>query len=85
MSGLPAAQRDQLQGYGILPGRTLRVIQHTPVTVVQIEHSELAIEPVMAGAVLVELEQAPGRPRSQLDRAVQRDQLGQLDRPDRPV
>jgi Fe2+ transport system protein FeoA len=54
VSALPAAQREQLQGYGILPGCVLRVTQRTPVTVVQIEHTELAIETEVARAVCVE-------------------------------
>ena len=53
VSALPAAQRAQLQGYGILPGRVLQVTQRTPVTVVQIEHTELAIEAEIAHAVRV--------------------------------
>jgi Fe2+ transport system protein FeoA len=54
VSGLPAAQREQLHGYGILPGCVLRVTQRTPVTVVRIEHTELAIENDIARAVGVE-------------------------------
>ena len=54
VSKLPAAQREQLHGYGLLPGCMLRVIQRTPVTVVQIEHTELAIELDVARAVRVD-------------------------------
>lgn len=54
MGRLPAAQREQLRGYGVLPGCTLRVAQQTPATVVQIEHTELAIEPEIARAIRVE-------------------------------
>jgi Fe2+ transport system protein FeoA len=54
VSALPAVQREQLQGYGILPGRVLRVTQRTPVTVVQIEHTELALETEIARAVRVD-------------------------------
>ena len=54
MSGLSAAQREQLHGYGLLPGCVLRVTQRTPVTVVQIEHTELAIETEVARAVRVD-------------------------------
>jgi Fe2+ transport system protein FeoA len=49
-----AAQRDQLHGYGILPGCVLRILQRLPVTVVQLEHAELAIETEIAQAILVE-------------------------------
>ncbi len=51
MEALPVAQRDQLHGYGILPGCVLRVVQRTPVTVVQIEHTELALETAIAQAM----------------------------------
>ena len=54
VSGLPTAQRAQLHGYGIVPGRVLRVMQRTPVTVVQIEQIELAIETEIARAVRVD-------------------------------
>jgi Fe2+ transport system protein FeoA len=54
VSGLPAAQRAQLHGYGILPGCVLRVMQRTPATVVQIEHTELAIETACARAIWVD-------------------------------
>jgi Fe2+ transport system protein FeoA len=54
MDALPVAYRDQLRGYGILPGCVLRIIQCSPVTVVQIEHTELAIEWTIAQAVRVE-------------------------------
>ena len=54
VSALPAGQREQLHGYGILPGRILRVIQHTPVTVVQIEQTELAIETDVAAAIRID-------------------------------
>ena len=54
VSALPVAQREQLHGYGLLPGRVLRVMQRTPVTVVQIDHIELAIELEVAQAVQVD-------------------------------
>ena len=54
LAGLPAAQREQLHGYGIAPGRALRIVQRKPVTVVQIEHAELAIETEVAQAVWVD-------------------------------
>jgi Fe2+ transport system protein FeoA len=54
VSALPAAQREQLQGYGIHPGTVMHVMQRTPVTVVQIEHTELAIETEIARAISVD-------------------------------
>jgi Fe2+ transport system protein FeoA len=54
VSALPAGQREQLHGYGILPGCTLRAIQHAPVTIVLIEQTELAIETDIARAIRIE-------------------------------
>jgi Fe2+ transport system protein FeoA len=54
VSALAAPQREQLQGYGILSGSVMRVLQRTPVTVVQIEHTELAIETELARAIWVD-------------------------------
>jgi Fe2+ transport system protein FeoA len=54
MEALPLIQREQLHGYGILPGCVLRVVQRTPVTVVQIEHTELALETAIARAMRVD-------------------------------
>lgn len=51
--GLSPERRAQLQAYGLAPGYCLRVLQHHPVTVVQIEHTELALEPGLAEQVCV--------------------------------
>jgi hypothetical protein len=53
LSALTTAQREQLHGYGLVPEGVLRVMQQVPVTVVQIEHTELAIETEVARAVRV--------------------------------
>ena len=45
---LPAGQQAHLQAYGLVPGHWVRVIQQSPVTVVQIEHTELALEAGLA-------------------------------------
>lgn len=42
-----------LQAYGLVPGYWVRVIQHSPVVVVQIDHTELALELDLAGSVNV--------------------------------
>jgi Fe2+ transport system protein FeoA len=47
--------RAHLQAYGVIPGYEVRVVQHKPVTVVQIEHTELALEAGVAGQVWLEL------------------------------
>jgi len=51
--GLAGEQLTQLQSYGLAPGRAVRVLQQTPVTVLQIEQFELALEREMAALVEV--------------------------------
>ena len=51
--GLAPDRQTQLQSYGLAPGRTVQVLQHSPVTVLQIEHFELALEREMAAFVEV--------------------------------
>lgn len=51
---LSAAQLTHLQAYGLLPGHQVRVLQHAPVTVVQIEQTELAFEAELACQIWVE-------------------------------
>jgi Fe2+ transport system protein FeoA len=46
---------ERLRAYGLAPGATIEVIQQRPVTVVRIEHTELAVEAQIAGALLVEM------------------------------
>jgi Fe2+ transport system protein FeoA len=51
---IAAQQREYLQAFGVVAGRTVRVLQQSPVTVVRIEHLELAIESELAARVTVE-------------------------------
>jgi len=46
-------QQQHLQAYGLLPGRRIRVLAQHPVTIVQIEQTELAFEGALAACVLV--------------------------------
>jgi Fe2+ transport system protein FeoA len=46
-----------LFAYGLLPGRSVQVLQHRPVTVVRIEHFELAMERELAAEIKVEKEE----------------------------
>jgi Fe2+ transport system protein FeoA len=46
-------QKDSLQAYGLTPGRQVLVLQQRPVTVVQIEYTELAFERELARQILV--------------------------------
>ena len=47
------ARKSQLQAYGLVPGYWVEVLQHSPVTVVKIEHSEVAMENELARQVIV--------------------------------
>lgn len=51
--GLSAERNAHLQAYGVVPGYWVRVVQHSPVTVIQVEHIELALERGLARKVLV--------------------------------
>jgi Fe2+ transport system protein FeoA len=44
-----------LQAYGILPGRTLKILAQHPLTIVLVEQTELALEDSVAAQVFVEL------------------------------
>jgi hypothetical protein len=44
----------QLQAYGLQAGYWVRVLQHSPVVVLQIDHLELAMEKELAAQVMVE-------------------------------
>ncbi len=50
---LPPDFQHYLQAYGLMPGRTVRVLAQRPVTIVQVEHTELAFEPQIARCILV--------------------------------
>lgn len=46
-----AELRERLLAYGLIPGQTLRVLAQKPLTVVQVEHTELALERELADCV----------------------------------
>ena len=50
--GISAVQLEQLMSYGLVEGRTIEVLAQRPVTVVQVEHTELALEAGVAQAIL---------------------------------
>ncbi len=50
---LPEAQQRYLQAYGLLPGRSLTVLAQHPVTIIQVEQTELAFEWQISRAILV--------------------------------
>lgn len=47
-------RKAQLQAYGVIPGNTLWVRQHKPVTVIQVDHTELAFESELANSIYLE-------------------------------
>ena len=53
LSRLDPAQQAHLRSYGLSPGRELRVLQHAPETVVQVEFTELAFEKEIARKIWV--------------------------------
>jgi Fe2+ transport system protein FeoA len=60
---LSPRHREHLRAYGVEPGGTIEVLQHHPVTVVRVEHTELALDAGIAARVLV-TEPAPHAPPS---------------------
>jgi Fe2+ transport system protein FeoA len=51
---LSAAQRQHLQAYGLLQGRTVQVLAQKPVTIVLVEQTELAFETEIACQVQID-------------------------------
>jgi len=56
LEGLSEASRSMLQALGLCPGRYVEVIRHSPVTLVRVEHSELALEAETARRIRVQSE-----------------------------
>lgn len=54
-AGLSSERRTHLQSYGLVPGVWVQVSQHSPVTIVQIEHLELALENDLAEKIRVKI------------------------------
>lgn len=46
--------RGHLSAWGLTPGTPITLLAHQPVTRIAVEHAELALEDVIARAVLVE-------------------------------
>ena len=44
LDGVDDRWREHLQAYGLVPGRLVRLVQCSPVTVVEVEHTQLAFE-----------------------------------------
>lgn len=54
LEALPIDYQERLQAYGLMPGHSLNVVQHSPVTVVQVEQTELAFEDEIACLIKME-------------------------------
>lgn len=54
LPGISNARIWHLQSYGVVPGCWLRVIQQSPVTIVQVDHLELALERGLAAFIQVD-------------------------------
>lgn len=50
---MTTGHRELLRAYGIEPGRTIRVEQHSPVTVVAVDETEVALEADLARLIFV--------------------------------
>jgi len=53
LDGLDHAWRERLQAYGLTAGRAVRVVQHAPLTIVRVEHAEVALETHLARGIAV--------------------------------
>jgi Fe2+ transport system protein FeoA len=56
LSELSEPTRNRLLALGLCPGRYIEVIRHSPVTLVRVEHSELALEIETARGVQIEMD-----------------------------
>jgi Fe2+ transport system protein FeoA len=54
LPGLSTERAWHLQSYGVVPGSYLLVLQQSPVTIVQVEHLELALERGLAAFIQVD-------------------------------
>ena len=52
-SEIPPERLNQLQSYGLLPDCQIKVLQNWPVIVVQVEHTELAVENDLARQIFI--------------------------------
>jgi len=50
----PPDRRAHLQAYGLVANYWVRVVQHSPVTIVNLDHIELALENELASGIMVQ-------------------------------
>lgn len=53
LPGISREQRAHLLAYGVIPGNIIRVIQQTPVTILEVDQLELALEKKIASSIKV--------------------------------
>jgi Fe2+ transport system protein FeoA len=53
LPGISSEQRAHLLAYGVIPGSIIRVIQQTPVTILEVDQLELALEKKIANSIKV--------------------------------
>jgi Fe2+ transport system protein FeoA len=68
LDGLSASRCHQLQAYGLAPGRWVKVVQQSPVTVIRVEHLDLAFESDIARGIRVEVAATDSDTRKKLAR-----------------
>lgn len=51
---IPHNRKAQLHAYGINPGNSVRILQQSPITIIQIDHTEIALERILANSIIVE-------------------------------
>lgn len=52
--GVPPAWQERLLAHGVVAGCVVRVLQHQPVTIIQVEHTELGFERSLARMIEVD-------------------------------
>ncbi len=60
LNGLPTGQHEQLQAYGVSPGRWVDVVQQAPVTIVRVGYTDVALEQAIARSIHVTLARHAG-------------------------
>lgn len=53
LPGISGEQRAHLLAYGVIPGNIIRVIQQSPVTILEVDQLELALEKTIASSIKV--------------------------------
>jgi Fe2+ transport system protein FeoA len=54
-AGFPSDRRAYLQSYGLVIDYWVQVVQHSPITIVRLDHIELALENELASGIIVQM------------------------------